>query len=137
VSADRKKCVLVMDDSLLALELSRDALEAADFAVLVARDRSELRAHLAADRSIDLIILDLQMPDAPEEDVATGLRAESGVRAPILLCSGRDEAALARCVGGGGANGFVSKLAGVEALVAQVQRMLASSAAASATSTEE
>jgi len=123
-SPTRKKCVLVMDDSILALELSRDALEAADFSVLVAHDASELAHHLAAGETIDLIILDMQMPEVLGDSLAVGLKTERGVRVPILLCSGHDEATLARRARSAAVDGYVSKQAGIEAMVARVRDFL-------------
>lgn len=134
MTPDRKKCVLVMDDSVLALEFTRDALEAADFAVLVASDAAELVAHLATGVTIDLIILDVQMPGVLGDTLAQGLRAERGVRVPILLCSGHDEAALAERARIAHIDGYISKQAGIDAMVAQVRRILSGEAAATSTS---
>lgn len=124
MSDDTRKCVLVMDDSALALELTREALEAADFSVLVAQDPSELAGHLSAGQPIDLIIMDVQMPDVLGDALAKGLRAERGVRVPILLYSGHDEAALAERARGAAIDGFISKQAGIDAMVARVRRIL-------------
>ena len=134
MSSDRKKCVLVMDDSMLALEFTREALEAAGFAVLVASEPAELAEHLAAGVTIDLIILDVQMPGVLGDALATGLRSERGVRVPILLCSGHDEAALAERARNAAIDGYISKQAGIDAMVAQVRRMLSREAPTASTS---
>ncbi|HEU0031987.1 MAG TPA: response regulator [Kofleriaceae bacterium] len=130
-SSDRKKCVLVMDDSILALELSRDALEEADFRVLVATDANELARHLdataAAGETIDLIILDMQMPEVLGDKLAAGLKTDRGVRVPILLCSGHDEATLAQRARSAAIDGYISKQAGLDAMVARVRSLLQSS----------
>jgi DNA-binding response OmpR family regulator len=125
MTADRKQCVLVMDDSILALELTREALEAADFCVLIAQDSAELAEHLAAGSPIDLIILDVQMPGVLGDELANGLRSERGVRVPILLCSGHDDAALAERARNVAIDGYISKQAGIDAMVARVRRILA------------
>lgn len=124
MTADRKKCVLVMDDSALALEFTRDALEAADFHVLAASNPTELAEHLASGIVIDLMILDVQMPGVLGDVLAKGLRAERGIRVPILLCSGHDETALAERARSPDIDGYISKQAGVDAMVARVLHIL-------------
>lgn len=120
-----RPCILVVDDSELALELSREALEAEDYAVLVARDPGELTQQLAAGRVIDLVILDVQMPGALGDTLVHGLKSKIGARVPILLCSGHDEAALAERARIAAIDGYISKQAGIDAMVATVRRVLA------------
>lgn len=126
MSSAAEKCVLVMDDSALALELTRDALEAAGFVVLAASNREELTEHLLQGPPIDLIVLDVQMPGVSGDAIARGLRSERGIRVPILLCSGHADAALAERARATEAAGYISKQAGIDALVAEVQRILTS-----------
>lgn len=121
-----EKYVLVMDDSALALELARDALESAGFSVLAASDGDELAEHLSKGPPIDLIVLDVQMPGVSGDAIATGLRSERGLQVPILLCSGHADATLAERARATGAAGYISKQAGIDALVAEVRRILTS-----------
>lgn len=120
----RKKCVLVMDDSSIALELTCCALEAAGFAVLAAHDPGELADHLAAGTPIDLVLLDVQMPDVLGDALAQGLRSQRGGSIPIVLCSGHDEAGLAERARDAAVDGYISKQAGPDAMVARVRHIL-------------
>lgn len=113
-----------MDDSIIALELTCDALESAGFSVLAAHDPDELARHLAAGQQIDLLILDVQMPDVLGDTLAKGLRSEQRGSVPILLCSGHDEARLAERARSAAVEGYISKQAGPDAMVARVRHIL-------------
>jgi two-component system alkaline phosphatase synthesis response regulator PhoP len=82
------KTILVVDDEPKILELLRDYLENAGFAVQLAR---EGKAALAAARldPPDLIVLDLGLPEMDGLDVTRSLRKESNV--PILMLTARSE----------------------------------------------
>ncbi|HEU4733780.1 MAG TPA: response regulator [Kofleriaceae bacterium] len=120
----RKKCVLVLDDSLIALEFTCDALEAAGFSVLAASHPDELAQHFAGGTPIDLVILDVQMPDVLGDTLAKGLRSQRGGGVPILLCSGHDEAKLAERARDAAVDGYISKQAGLDAMIARVRHIL-------------
>ncbi len=90
-----RKKVLIFDDSPLVLELTQQALERAGYAVATAADLTafELARNVIAP---DLILVDVQMPEAFGDDVASTLRGMRGVRVPILLVSNLDDAQLER-----------------------------------------
>jgi CheY-like chemotaxis protein len=92
--------------------------------VLVARDGAEaLALHRESGGKIDLVLLDLNMPGLPGDEVFRALRRESpGLR--ILLSSGypADEA-LAR-IEGGETVPFLQKPYRTEALRLRVQQLL-------------
>ena len=80
--------ILVVDDEPKIVQLVRDYLERAGFAVSTARDGDEalMRAH--SERP-DLIVLDLGLPRLDGLEVTRRLRRDSGV--PIIMLTARDD----------------------------------------------
>ncbi len=115
------KKVLIVDDSEIVLEAARGALEHAGFEVFVANDLSQLAGYRGG---ADLLLMDVQMPEAYGDEVAQVLRDVRGVSVPIWLFSSLDDAELARRVSEAGLDGWISKRAGVEAMVDQVRAIL-------------
>jgi DNA-binding response OmpR family regulator len=121
MSAPRR--VLIIDDSPLVLELTRSALESAGFAVATASTLDAFEAERAR-AAPDLILVDVQMPEAFGDDVAATLRGAYGVVAPILLLSSLDEAELAHRAKQAEATGWISKKAGLQTLIGRVRQLL-------------
>lgn len=119
--------VLVVDDSPLVLEMLRSAFEAAGVAVDTASDLSQLES-LRTATPPDVIVLDVQMPEAYGDDVATTLRGAYGVAAPILLMSTIPPEELERRAASSGADGWVSKRDGLERVVDRVLEALSARA---------
>ncbi|HEX7497518.1 MAG TPA: response regulator transcription factor [Candidatus Limnocylindrales bacterium] len=82
------KTVLVVDDEPRIVELARDYLEHAGFAVITAADGPSALA-AARLRKPDVIVLDLGLPGMDGLDVARALRRESDV--PIVILTARDD----------------------------------------------
>jgi DNA-binding response OmpR family regulator len=118
-----RKRILVIDDNPFALELTQSALEKAGFAVATALDLTAFE-HARAAAAPDLILVDVQMPEAFGDDVAATLKGERGVRVPILLVSNVEERELARRAEEAEADGWVSKGAGLAELVRRVKELL-------------
>jgi DNA-binding response OmpR family regulator len=115
--------VLVIDDSALVLEVTRSALESAGFEVDIALDIAsfeEKRRSIAP----DVIVVDVQMPEAFGDDLASTLRGAYGVAVPILLLSTLPDEELATRALAADATGYVSKRDGLESLVARIQQVL-------------
>ena len=72
------KRILIVDDSPMVLELVTVALEAEGYEVLCANDLNELEDHCQYGDP-DLILMDVQMPEAFGDDVAMVLRLVRGV----------------------------------------------------------
>lgn len=125
-SSDRR-AILVLDDSPLVLAVTRFALEAAGFDVAIAEDLSSFE-RLRTTFAPDLILVDVQMPEAFGDDVASTLRGWHGVRVPILLVSSLDESELAKRAKRADASGYVLKNAGMTALVDRCKELLGSAA---------
>jgi DNA-binding response OmpR family regulator len=115
------RTVLVVDDEPKIVQLARDYLEHAGFAVVVAHDG---RAALASARESrpDLVVLDLGLPELDGLDVARALRGESNV--PIVMLTGRSEES-DKLVGLElGADDYVTKPFSPKELVARVRAVL-------------
>jgi DNA-binding response OmpR family regulator len=80
--------VLVVDDEPRIVQLVRDYLERAGFAVSIARSGSEALMRARQDRP-DLIVLDLGLPALDGLEVTRRLRRDSGV--PIIMLTARDD----------------------------------------------
>jgi two-component system, OmpR family, alkaline phosphatase synthesis response regulator PhoP len=80
--------VLVVDDEPKIVQLVRDYLERAGFAVSTAREGAEALMRARQDRP-DLIVLDLGLPGLDGLEVTRQLRRDSGV--PIIMLTARDD----------------------------------------------
>jgi len=118
-----RKAILVFDDSPFALALTRAALEAAGFTVAIAADLSSFeRQRVAFDP--DLILVDVQMPEAFGDDIASTLRGWHGVQVPILLVSSLDQSELERRAQRAQVSGYICKGAGMSELVRRCRELL-------------
>ena len=121
--AVQRKSILVFDDSPFALALTRAALESAGFEVAVAEDLSSFeRQRVTFDP--DLILVDVQMPEAFGDDVASTLRGWHGVQVPIVLLSSLDQGELERRAQRAQASGYICKGAGMSELVRRCRELL-------------
>jgi DNA-binding response OmpR family regulator len=118
-----RKNVLVVDDSSLVLDMVQAALEAEGYEVHTAQDLSTLEERRATNPP-DLVILDVQMPEAFGDELGETMREVREVNAPMLLFSSLSDDDLARRAKNAGLAGWVSKKAGMRALVARVKDML-------------
>jgi DNA-binding response OmpR family regulator len=126
-AAEKRRSILVLDDSPLVLAYTRAALEAAGFVVAVAEDLSQFEHHRAT-FAPDLILVDIQMPEAFGDDVALALREWHGVRVPILLVSSLPETELARRAEAAEVDGYIPKAAGITELVRRCKQVLGDAA---------
>jgi two-component system alkaline phosphatase synthesis response regulator PhoP len=115
------RTILVVDDEPRIVQIARDYLERAGFAVLSAGDGE---AALATARSAkpELIVLDLKLPKLDGLDVARALRKTSQV--PIIVLTARAEEA-DRLIGLElGADDYITKPFSPKELVARVRAVL-------------
>jgi len=115
------KSVLVVDDEPKIVQLARDYLEHAGFAVQSASDGMTALS-LARSQRPDLIVLDLGLPGLDGLDVARALRRDSAV--PIVMLTARDDE-LDRVLGLElGADDYITKPFSPRELVARVRAVL-------------
>ena len=115
------KLILVVDDEPKIVQIARDYLEHAGFAVLGAGDGRAALA-LARSRPPDLIVLDLGLPQMDGLDVTRALRKVSDV--PIIMLTARAEES-DKLVGLElGADDYITKPFSPKELVARVRAVL-------------
>jgi DNA-binding response OmpR family regulator len=123
VAARVRKKVLVVDDSPMMLELAKDALDAAGYQPLPTSDLAEM-GRLIESEQPDLILLDVQMPEAYGDDVANVLRGLRNVTVPVLLFSILDEKELADRAKAAAVDGYIYKGAGLAEMVRRVRALI-------------
>jgi DNA-binding response OmpR family regulator len=116
------KRVLVIDDSPFILEATKAALTDVGFEVEVAQDLREAEA--LCKREHDLILIDVQMPEAFGDDLAMLLRVGRQMKTPIFLLSSLPDEELVIRAKEAEVDGYISKRVGMEAIVKRVQNIL-------------
>jgi DNA-binding response OmpR family regulator len=82
------KTILVVDDEPKIVQIARDYLQHAGFAVVTARDGKEALTQTRAHKP-NLVVLDLGLPSLDGLDVTRAIRKESNV--PIIMLTARVE----------------------------------------------
>ena len=120
--AEPRRLVLI-DDSEIALAVMEPILTKAGFQV---RAVGSLQRFLNAvlDFKPHLIVTDLYMPEMSGAELCTWLRQQVQTsRTPVVICSSAPEDELARIVKEVGADGYVSKQAGPQALTEKLHAL--------------
>jgi len=113
----------MIDDSEVQLEVVSKVLEDAGFEV---RAVSSLRRFVNAvlDWKPNLIVTDLYMPEMSGVELCTWLRQQvQTAKTPIIICSSANDTELERVARAVGADGYVSKSEGPDALPAKLQAL--------------
>jgi CheY-like chemotaxis protein len=121
-NADAHRIVMI-DDSEIQLAIAARLLENAGFEV---RAVSSLRRFVNAvlDWKPNLIVTDLHMPEMSGAQLCAWLRQQvETAKTPIIICSSAEDSELERVARAVGADGYVSKSAGPEALPAKLQAL--------------
>lgn len=113
--------ILVVDDEPAIRRLLRSTLGVQDYTVLEAASVVQALEVLAREK-VDLIILDLGLPDGDGFEVIKKLRPDSQV--PIIVLSSRDDESGKVQALDAGADDYVTKPFGVEELVARIRAAL-------------
>jgi len=113
--------VLVVDDEPQLLRALRINLSARRYEVVVAADGASA-LDFAARHVPDLVVLDLGLPDMDGTDVIAGLRGWTKV--PILILSGRADAADKVGALDAGADDYVTKPFSMDELMARIRALL-------------
>lgn len=113
--------VLVVDDEPQILRAIRTSLEARDYQVLIA-DRGESALTVVATSELDLVILDLGLPDIEGLEVARRIRAFSDV--PIIVLTVQDALGTKVAALDAGADDYVTKPFAMEELLARMRATL-------------
>lgn len=115
--------IVMIDDSEIQLAVVSTVLEEAGFQV---RAVSSLRKFVNAvlDWKPNLIVTDLYMPEMSGAQLCAWLRQQvETAKTPIIICSSAEDAELERVARAVGADGYLSKSAGPEALPAKLHAL--------------
>jgi DNA-binding response OmpR family regulator len=115
------KTILLVDDEPKIVQLARDYLEHAGFAVIVASD-GPTAIHAARSGKPDLIVLDLGLPQLDGLDVTRSIRKDSDV--PIIMLTARSEESDKLIGLELGADDYLTKPFSPKELVARVRTVL-------------
>jgi two-component system cell cycle sensor histidine kinase/response regulator CckA len=117
--------VLVVDDEAIVRGQLRRSLELRGYTVIeVADGRTALAALVPASggrADVDVVILDMTMPDLDGSEVLRRLRA-AGSRVPVVISSGYLDVAVERRLPRGEFQGFLAKPYGATELVSAIER---------------
>jgi DNA-binding response OmpR family regulator len=114
--------ILLIDDSALILAVTQATLQKEGYEVATAMTLEAFEEQRRC-APPDLIIVDVQMPEIFGDDLASTLRGAYAEPAPIVLLSSLDEEELAERARDADARAWVSKQAGMPALVAKVREI--------------
>lgn len=117
------KRILLMDDSPIFLAVARHALEKAGYEVITASDLETFQ-QARQQKPADLVLMDVQMPEAFGDDIAMTLRFAHDVDTPIYLLSSLEDKDLAERANEAQIDGYISKNIGMDAIVDEVRRIL-------------
>ncbi|WP_338866617.1 response regulator [Myxococcus stipitatus] len=115
--------VLVIDDSPMLVELTVRALTAAGYQASGAQDLASLDQKLS-EGPFALILMDVNMPEMFGDDVVEYLRRQKKVTAKLVLYSDISEAELAGKTKASGADGYILKSGGLEAVLGGVMGLI-------------
>lgn len=116
------KTIVIIDDSELVLKLAKLALERAGYRVTTLLDPAEFDP--AAMGTPDLLLVDINMPQFYGDDIVSYIKDTWQLSTPILLFSNVSEAELSNAVRRCGADGYISKHWGMDAMIDRVQLVL-------------
>lgn len=121
-----KKRLLLIDDSEITLAMEKAVLEARGYDVRATSTLVEFESVLK-DWRPDVILTDIHMPEATGADICRTLKnAYNTQDIPIVLFSSLDDAELEKLAEQVGADGFLSKANGLEALGEKVDALVES-----------
>jgi DNA-binding response OmpR family regulator len=120
-----RKHILIVDDEADLRDTLAEQFELSDGFQITTAGSGEQALTLAAAQRVDVIVLDVDMPDINGIETCRRLRA-SGVRAPIIMLTGRIGEADTVAGLDAGANDYVAKPFAFSVLLARIRAQLRS-----------
>jgi CheY-like chemotaxis protein len=118
--------ILLIDDSEITLELEKSVLEARGYDVRATSTLIEFERVLAEFKP-DLILTDIHMPEVQGTDICRTLKNQFKTQdIPIVLFSSLNDGELGALAEQVGADGFLSKAHGLEALGEKIDELVES-----------
>lgn len=123
---DTKRKILLIDDSEIVLAMEKSVLEGRGYEVEATSNLMDFERTLQTWKP-DLILTDIHMPEAQGTDICRTLKNEYGTQdIPIVLFSSLPDADLQTLAEEVGADGWLSKANGLEALGEKVDELVES-----------
>jgi DNA-binding response OmpR family regulator len=123
--ADKIYTLLVVDDDIEALEMVRIMLRSTSFSIITANNGEEALAK-AQSREVDIVLLDIMMPDISGVTVCGHLRANPRMsKVPIVMLTALDDYATRRKAMQAGATDLITKPVTREELLAKLNGVIA------------
>jgi uncharacterized protein (TIGR02266 family) len=121
-SPSSAKTVVIADDTGFVRDRFKTALEQAGHRAITVRSAVELLARVRADLDrIDLVLVDLRLPNAPGVDLVRGLRKIDEGRLPVLVFSGTIATAEeVRELAGLGVAGYINEYSAVQHILPSI-----------------
>ena len=120
-----KYVILIVEDDADLGQLLIDIFMLAGFDVRWASNRPEINAELHRGGEVDLMLLDVVMPDANGLEILQRLRAHPGLsKTPVIMLTGKAAAEDVHAGLAAGADGYVTKPFIMSALVKAVNLVL-------------
>jgi CheY-like chemotaxis protein len=121
-----RRRILLIDDSEITLAMEKSLLEARGYEVEATSTLMEFEKRLETFKP-DLILTDLHMPDAKGTDICRTLKNEFKTQdIPIVIFSSLEDEELGKLAQQVGADGFLSKANGLEALGEKIDELVES-----------
>jgi CheY-like chemotaxis protein len=121
--ADKKR-ILLLDDSVITLEMEKAVLDDRGYKVAIASNLLEFQAQLETFQP-EIILTDLMMPDISGKDIVRVLKQDFHTeKIPIILFSSKPDDELAPIAEQAGADGYLSKSHGIDRLGDMVDEMV-------------
>jgi DNA-binding response OmpR family regulator len=115
--------LVLIDDSVITLKIMGPILVDAGFEVRACSTLQHF-VNVLVDWKPHVIVTDLYMPEMNGAELCSWLRAQiQTAKTPIIICSSADNEELERVVREVGADGYVSKDAGPDALGIRLQEL--------------
>ena len=124
--ADEKRKILLIDDSEITLALEKSVLESRGYDVRATSTLLEFEKTLQSWKP-HLILTDIHMPEATGADICRTLKNEYGTQdIPIVLFSSLPDDELSSLAEQVGADGYLSKANGLDALGEKIDELVES-----------
>ena len=118
------KTILVVEDDYLNMKLFCDLIEAHGYRVIPARTGKEALDAVAA-HHLDLIVMDIQLPDISGLEVARRIKKDSATKSiPIIAVTALAQAKDSARIRNAGCDEYLTKPVSVDRLVSAVKRFL-------------
>lgn len=119
---EKSRVVLMVEDNARVLALNKAVLEREGCTVLTARNLAETRGVLTDSPTIDIVVLDILLPDGNGLDFIPELRKRTAAPVLVLTCK-RDYADIVEGLTGG-ADDYMTKPYRIEELLARITALV-------------